>query len=45
MVAVDSEGNVYVGEVDGASRTQKFLRYGSTGCSGAGDPEVGKYLQ
>jgi DNA-binding beta-propeller fold protein YncE len=44
MVAVDSEGSVYVGEVDGAARTQKFLRYGATGCSGAGDPEVGKYL-
>jgi DNA-binding beta-propeller fold protein YncE len=45
MVAVDSDGNVYVGEVDGAGRTQKFLRYGATGCSGTGDSEVGKYLQ
>ena len=45
MVAVDSEGNVYVGEVDGAARTQKFLRYGATGCTGAGTPEVGKYLE
>jgi DNA-binding beta-propeller fold protein YncE len=45
MVAVDSEGNVYVGEVDGAARTQKFLRYGAPGCSGTGDPEVGKYIQ
>jgi hypothetical protein len=45
MVSVDSEGNVYVGEVDGAARTQKFLRYGATGCSGIGNPEVGKYLE
>jgi DNA-binding beta-propeller fold protein YncE len=45
MVAVDSEGNVYVGEVDGAARTQKFLRYGATGCSGIGNAEVGKYLE
>jgi hypothetical protein len=45
MVAVDSEGNVYVGEVDGASRAQKFLRYGATGCSGTGNPEVGQYTQ
>ena len=36
MVATDSDGNVYVGEVDGAGRTQKFLRYGATGCSGTG---------
>jgi len=45
MVAVDADGNVYAGEVDGAGRTQKFLRYGATGCSGTGSPEVGKYLQ
>lgn len=44
MVAVDSEGNVYAGEVDGAARMQKFLRYGASGCSGAGDAQVGKYL-
>jgi DNA-binding beta-propeller fold protein YncE len=44
MVAVDSEGNVYAGEVDGAGRAQKFLRYGPTSCSGTGDPEVGRYL-
>ena len=29
MVATDSEGNLYVGEVDGAARAQKFLRYGA----------------
>ena len=45
VVAVDAEGNVYVGEVDGAARAQKFLRYGATGCSGTGDREVGQYTQ
>jgi hypothetical protein len=45
MVATDSEGNVYVGEVDGAGRTQKFLRYGATGCSGTGNADVGKYME
>jgi len=45
MVATDSDGNVYVGEVDGAVRTQKFLRYGAAGCSGTGSAEVGKYIQ
>ena len=43
VVSTDSEGNLYVGEVDGASRVQKFLRYGATGCSGTGSPEIGKY--
>jgi hypothetical protein len=45
VVATDSDGNMYVGEVDGAARTQKFLRYGATGCSGTGTTEIGKYLQ
>jgi DNA-binding beta-propeller fold protein YncE len=45
VVAVDAEGNVYVGEVDGAARAQKFLRYGATGCSGAGNRDVGQYTQ
>ena len=45
VVANDSDGNMYVGEVDGAARTQKFLRYGASGCSGTGSAEVGKYLQ
>lgn len=45
VVSVDSDGNVYVGEVDGAARAQKFLRYGATGCSGTGDPEVGKFIE
>jgi hypothetical protein len=45
VVSVDSEGNVYTGEVDGAGRVQKFLRYGSATCSGTGSPEIGKYGQ
>jgi DNA-binding beta-propeller fold protein YncE len=45
VVATDSDGNVYVGEVDGAARTQKFLRYGASGCTGTGSAEVGKYIQ
>jgi DNA-binding beta-propeller fold protein YncE len=44
VVSVDSEGNVYVGEVDGAARVQKFLRFGATGCSGTGSTEIGKYI-
>ncbi|MEQ1727129.1 MAG: hypothetical protein ABL982_02010 [Vicinamibacterales bacterium] len=44
VVAVDSEGHLYTGEVDGAGRAQKFLRYGPTGCSGPGSDEVGRYL-
>jgi DNA-binding beta-propeller fold protein YncE len=43
VVSVDSEGNVYTGEVDGAGRVQKFLRYGSASCSGTGTTEIGKY--
>jgi hypothetical protein len=45
VVATDSDGNIYVGEVDGAARAQKFLRYGATGCAGTGSAEVGKYIQ
>jgi DNA-binding beta-propeller fold protein YncE len=45
MMTVDAEGNVYVGEVDGASRVQKFLRYGATGCSGTGNSDVGHYAE
>jgi hypothetical protein len=44
-VSVDSEGNVYAGEVDGSANVQKFLRYGAAGCSGTGHAEVGKYRQ
>lgn len=45
VVTVDGDGNVYVGEVDGAGRVQKFLRYGPAGCSGSGSTEIGKYLE
>src|ERR1700693_3805770 len=45
VVAADGEGNLYAGEVDGAGRVQKFLRYGPTACSGTGSAEVGKYIQ
>jgi hypothetical protein len=41
--AVDTDGNLYTGEVDGASRVQRFLRYGPTGCSGEGAAQVGRY--
>jgi DNA-binding beta-propeller fold protein YncE len=42
-LSVDSEGNVYVGDVDGNGNVQKFLRYGATTCSGTGHAEVGSY--
>ncbi|HUI82546.1 MAG TPA: hypothetical protein VLY24_31705 [Bryobacteraceae bacterium] len=45
VVAADGDGNLYTGEVDGAGRVQKYLRYGPAGCSGNGNPEIGKYLQ
>jgi NHL repeat len=44
VVATDSDGNVYIGEVDGAGRVQKYLRYGATGCSGTGNAKVGEYI-
>ncbi len=41
---VDSQGNVYTGEVDTGQRVQKFARYGGeSGCSGSGSIEVGLY--
>jgi hypothetical protein len=43
MVATDSHGNLYIGEVDGAARAQRYLRYGPTGCSGTGNPKIGAY--
>jgi DNA-binding beta-propeller fold protein YncE len=43
VVSVDSEGNLYTGEVDNANRVQKFLRYGPISCSGTGASEVGRY--
>jgi DNA-binding beta-propeller fold protein YncE len=43
VVSVDSDGNVYSGEVDTAGRIQKFIRYGATGCSGTGSAQIGGY--
>jgi hypothetical protein len=43
LMSVDSQGNLYVGEVDGAARAQKFLRFGPLGCSGEGNPKIGAY--
>ena len=42
-LSVDSQGSIYTGEVHSGQRVQKFLRYGSEGCSGTGSPEVGLY--
>jgi DNA-binding beta-propeller fold protein YncE len=41
QVSVDSKGNIYTAEVDTGKRIQKFLRYGSEGCSGTGSSTVG----
>jgi DNA-binding beta-propeller fold protein YncE len=41
QVSTDSNGNLYTAEVDTAKRIQKFLRYGSNGCSGTGSSTVG----
>lgn len=43
VVAADSTGNLYIGEVDGSARAQKYLQFGSKGCEGAGNPKVGEY--
>jgi hypothetical protein len=42
-LAVDSQGNIYSGEVDTGQRVQKFLRYGPSSCSGTGSSEIGLY--
>ena len=42
-LSVDSEGNVYTGEVDSGQRLQKFARFGAESCSGVGNPEIGLY--
>ena len=42
-LAVDSDGNVYTGEVDTGQRIQKFVRYGESSCSGNGSLEIGLY--
>jgi len=41
QVSVDAQGNIYTAEVDTGMRIQKFIRYGSTGCSGTGSGTVG----
>jgi hypothetical protein len=43
LMATDSGGNLYIGEVDGAARAQRYLRYGPTGCSGTGNAKIGEY--
>jgi DNA-binding beta-propeller fold protein YncE len=45
VMDTDSEGNIYVGDVDGDHRVQKFLRTGPAGCSGTGSKDIGAYLQ
>ena len=42
-LAVDSDGNIYTGEVDTGPRIQKFARYGSTYCNGTGYADIGAY--
>ena len=42
-IGVDSQGNLYTGEVDTGQRVQKFLRYGDTSCSGTGSTDIGHY--
>ena len=44
QVGADSHGNLYTAEVDTGKRVQKFLRYGSEGCSGTGRTTVGGAL-
>jgi DNA-binding beta-propeller fold protein YncE len=41
QVSLDSNGNIYTGEVDTGKRVQKFIRYGADGCSGKGSAVVG----
>jgi hypothetical protein len=41
QVSLDSQGNLYTGEVDTGKRVQKFVRYGADGCSGSGTATVG----
>ena len=43
VLAVDSHGDIYTGEVDTGQRVQRFLRYGADGCSGMGSADVGRY--
>jgi DNA-binding beta-propeller fold protein YncE len=41
QVSLDSQGNIYTGEVDTGKRVQKFVRYGTSGCSGTGTANIG----
>jgi hypothetical protein len=41
QVSLDSNGNIYIGEVDTGKRVQKFIRYGADGCSGTGSNVIG----
>jgi DNA-binding beta-propeller fold protein YncE len=41
QVSLDSQGNIYTGEVDTGKRVQKFARYGTNGCSGKGTAAIG----
>lgn len=43
-VTIDSQGNLYTGEVDTGKRLQRFVRYGASGCSGDGHETVGGVL-
>ena len=43
ILAVDSDGNIYTGEVDTGQRIQRFVRYGNAGCSGSGTADIGLY--
>ena len=43
ILALDSDGNIYTGEVDTGQRIQRFVRYGNSGCSGSGTADVGQY--
>ena len=42
-LAVDTQGNIFTGEVDSGQRIQKFSRYGQVSCSGMGSADVGNY--
>jgi DNA-binding beta-propeller fold protein YncE len=41
QVSLDSQGNLYTGEVDTGKRVQKFVRYGDNGCNGTGTATIG----
>jgi len=45
QVSVDTHGDIYTAEVDTGKRAQKFLRYGSDGCSGTGSSTVGGVVE